>query len=164
MAGLVNRSKLDELMQEVSGVLEPHGFVCIEVEWQGHDRILRLYVDVEGSDTGVDLDGCVRVSRILDESGRLDERVSGAYTLEVSSPGIERPLRRAQDFQRFVGNEIEARLSVKHQERRRARGFLKTVEAHGTDTLITLDTPEGAWTFPLASLAKANLIHDWGES
>lgn len=160
----MNRLKLNELMSQVSNILEPHGFICIEAEWQGHDRVLRLYVDSRSAGAAVDLDSCVYISRLLDDSGKLDEVVTGHYTLEVSSPGVERPLRRAEDFLRFMGSEIDARLADRHQERRRARGILAAVEGPDNETKITLDTPQGAWTFPLAALAKANLVHDWGES
>ena len=160
---ILNRVKLNKLMEEVSAVVEPCGFVCVEAEWQGHDRVLRLFIDSLEPGSGMDLDGCVRVSRLLDESGLIDKEVAGNYTLEVSSPGVERPLRRLQDFTRFIGQEVEARLSSVSHDRRRGRGILTAVASQDNETNITIDTQDGVWTFPLSVLAKANVVHNWGE-
>lgn len=159
----MNRQKLDALMSEVSDLLVGAGYVCVDAEWQAHDKILRLYIDVESEGKSMDLDACVKVSQILEEDGRLDRQISTAYTLEVSSPGIERPLRRLKDFQRFIGSDVEVRLSEKVGERRKGRGRLRSVDDSGAEIKITVDTPEGVWTFPLDRLAQANLVHNWGE-
>ncbi len=158
----MNRAKLNDIMELISRLLEPEALECIEAEWDQHDRILRLYVDRSNAAAAdgatVNLDDCVRASRRLNEAPELDEAVPGAYTLEVSSPGVERPLRLEQHFQRFVGSKVHVTLREKLEDRWRAEGILETVE----DRNITLNTPEGSLRFPLDSLKKASLVYDWG--
>lgn len=160
-------------MTVVSGLLGPVGLECIEAEWQGHDRILRLFVDrladasPEDATRGVNLDDCVRASAALSERPELDDAVAGAYTLEVSSPGIERPLRLKQHFERFLGKKVHVTLKEKIQNRWQGEGLLSLVQAgagEGKDeALVTLDTGEGPWTFGLENLKKASLVYDWGD-
>jgi ribosome maturation factor RimP len=159
-------------MALVSALLEPLGMECIEAEWQAHDRILRLFVDrialadgpaTDGA-TGVNLDDCVRASAALNERAELEDAVSGAFTLEVSSPGIERPLRLRRHFERFVGQKVHVALREKLANRWQAEGVLASVTAGSDkdDALVTLDTEEGLLTFGLGNLKKASLVYDWG--
>ena len=167
---IVNRSKLDEIMQLSTSLLAPQGFECIEAEWAQHERILRLFVDrVEGAPaadekTGINLDDCVVATRLLNERQELDEAVNGVYTLEVSSPGVERPLRLSRHFSRFVGKKASVTLKSKDVEHNRwtAEGTISGVDGDADRALVTLDTSEGAWSFPIANLKKAALVFDWG--
>ncbi len=159
-------------MALVSKLLEPVSLECIEAEWQGHDRILRLFVDrivlADGpaDQPGINLDDCVRASSTLNDRPELDEAVAGAYTLEVSSPGIERPLRLRQHFERFLGKKVHVTLREKMDDRWQGEGTLAAVEAgHGEgldDATVTMDTHDGRWTFGLGNLKKASLVYDWG--
>lgn len=158
----MNRDRLDNLITLVSGKLAPIGFDCIEAEWLGHDRILRLYVDklplADGAPaTAINLDDCVVATRALNEDPELDAAVSGAYTLEISSPGIERPLRRAPCFARHVGSRVQVKLRTKKDGRWQGQGTIADVAGDE----ITLDTAEGPWSFPLENLQKASLVYDW---
>lgn len=177
----MNREKLDEIVALVSRLLADSGFECIEAEWVGSDRILRLFIDLlPGSkpetsgetnadeptpETGISLDQCVRASRLLNERPEIDELVKGAFTLEVSSPGIERPLRTRPHFEQVVGKEVRVKLAEKVQDRRNGTGRLVEVvpTEDSKDTSITLATAEGGWTFRLSSLQRACLVYDWGE-
>jgi len=103
----------DQLIQLISPWVTPLGYQIIHIEVQSHrQKVLRIYIDhVDGSSAGaIGIEDCVKVSRILDE--QLDQMpevqslLPGAYELEVSSPGVDRPLRTAQDFQKFAGQEV----------------------------------------------------------
>jgi ribosome maturation factor RimP len=168
---------LDEVVAVVSEQLRPAGFDCIEAEWSAHDRILRLFVDQLDPEKGpINLDACVEASRLLLEFAPLDEVVPGKYTLEVSSPGVERPLRRLPHFERSVGSTVEVKLREKVQERRNGKGRLVRIDPPSPaamadksagsedDARITLDTAEGVWTFPLGALQRAHLVYDWGDA
>lgn len=156
----------------VSQLLEPVSLECIEAEWQAHDRILRLFVDrvvlADGpaDQPGVNLDDCVRASAALNDRPELDEAISGNYTLEVSSPGIERPLRLRQHFERVVGKKVHVTLREKSDNRWQAEGLLAAVgsgEGEGKDdAIISIDTEAGRWSFGLDNLKKASLVYDWG--
>ena len=125
------------------------GFELVAVEWTGGLRgpVLRLSVDKTG---GVSASDCASVlhavSPILDE----DDPIASSYNLEVSSPGIERPVQRPSDFERFVGYTISVRL-VEGHPRRRYKGTLSafannevTVTVDGSPHVVLLDTIEKA--------------------
>lgn len=162
----MERAKLDKIIALVTDICAPAGLECIEAEWSGSERILRLFVDNAGSE-GINLDGCVKASRLLEDSTLFDDMIPGTYTLEVSSPGVERPLRRRRDFEKHLGSTVQVRLLEKVQERRNGSGKLVGIEpglaAQGNkdDSLITLETEQGPWRFPLTSLQRASLVYDW---
>jgi ribosome maturation factor RimP len=164
----LDRAHLDRIIALIDRLVAPAGFECLEVEWVPTERALRVYLDVLGVEAGgegITLDGCVRASRLLDEVQELDDLVPGAYHLEVSSPGIERPLRTRRHFERFVGQTVEVKLATRENERKAGKGKLVGV-ADGaspeTAASITLETDRGTWSFPLSSLRQAHLVHDWG--
>jgi ribosome maturation factor RimP len=162
----LNRKKLDDVITLVSRLLAERGhpeLECLEVDWLPGERILRLYVDRIDGNGGIDLEGCVTASRALEESPELDGVFKGTYTLEVSSPGVERPLRARQHFVREIGKRIQVRLSEKHADRWRAAGRLAAVADEADGPHITMETEQGAWSFPLASLQRAHVVHEWGE-
>ncbi len=164
----MDRSKLDDITKLATRLVEPAGYECIETEWVGNDRILRLFVDrlteVEGSKT-INLDDCMVASRLLNDAPELDELVAGKYVLEVSSPGVERPLRFPKHFARHIGETIQVKLSDKVADRRQGKGKLVDVAPPGAttdDASITLETEQGPWSFPLAKLQRASIVYDWG--
>jgi ribosome maturation factor RimP len=107
----------------------------------------------------------VKASKLLDAAGELENVVAGAFTLEVSSPGVERPLRKMSDFERHIGQLVEVKLAGKVQERKHGKGRLVGVLNEGDNgILITVDTSRGPWRFPLATLQRASLVYDWGNS
>ncbi len=119
----------------VEPTIQRMGFDLVAVEWGGGRRrpTLRLSVDAPG---GIGADDCAAVSRrvslLLDEA----DPISAAYVLEVSSPGMERPMQRLSDFRRFVGYTVRLRL-VEGLPRRRFTGELKAV--HGEVLSIEVD-------------------------
>ncbi|MEE9274066.1 MAG: ribosome maturation factor RimP [bacterium] len=134
------------------------GLEIVEVEdaAERKRRVIRIYIDKPG---GVGLADCERLSRELAE--RLEEAdvITSRHVLEVSSPGLERPLRKAADFHRFRGSRVRVRLRGADGGRSRITGVLRGIEGG----LVTVDTDEGAGrTFPLDEVRKANLEVDWG--
>ncbi len=113
---LVSASKThsnDQLIQLISPLVSPLGYQVIYLELQSHrQKVLRIYIDfLDPSDNKViGIEDCVKVTKALDE--RLDQipeiasLLPGAYELEVSSPGVDRPLRTLQDFSRFAGHVV----------------------------------------------------------
>jgi len=115
----------DQLIQLISPWIAPLGYQVIYLEIQSQrQKVLRIYIDhLDGSSSegvsqsigqAIGIEDCVKVSRLLDE--QLDQipevqtYLPGAYELEVSSPGVDRPLRTNQDFQRFAGQEVRVHL------------------------------------------------------
>ena len=129
--------------------------VDVEVVGAGRARTLRLTVD---RPDGVDLDALAAANRpVLDELDRA-EVLTGPYTLEISSPGLERPLRRPGDFLRFVGTTISVKSHEVVSDARRHRGLL--IEAD--DTGVVLDVEGEHLALAYDQIASARTVFEWG--
>ncbi|WP_373501502.1 ribosome maturation factor RimP [Desulfococcus sp.] len=126
--------------------------VCVEYQREPHGRVLRLYLDKPG---GVTLGDCASFSRqigdLLDVA--LDE--AGAYSLEVSSPGPNRPLGKKRDFVRYQGNSVEIRTSQALGGRKKFKGIL---EGMSEDT-VHLRMNNTALAIPYALIVRARLVN-----
>jgi ribosome maturation factor RimP len=160
----------DELEQRIEERVSGLGYELVELERAGSKArpILRLRVDLPNSApgaAGVTLDDCARVSRAVEEY--LDEApaVGERYVLEVSSPGVERPLVRAADFTRFAGSEIAVKMSKALADgRKRIEGELVGLEAANGEERIRLRLQDGStMDIPRADVTRANLIFRWGD-
>lgn len=108
-------STQERLESLVVSTVEPLGYEMVHVEFQTHrNKIIRVFIDRANSSEGIGIEDCAKVSRALDEPleklSEIDSALSGGYELEVSSPGVDRPLRNARDYEKFSGRE--ARLHV----------------------------------------------------
>lgn len=128
--------------------------VHVEFQREGQGRILRLYIDKPG---GVILDDCARVSRQMSDLLDVHVDAEGKYHLEVSSPGIERPVSKAADFKRFAGRRIEVRIFPKIAGRKKVKGILDGISEADVVTVITED---GSIEIPRARITRARLIID----
>jgi len=130
--------------------------VDIEFRYEGSrgGKVLRLYLDKEG---GPNVDDLSRVSHQLSELLDTQEVVPGTYTLEVSSPGINRPLKRPEHFARFVGKRIRVRTRDSIDGRRSFLGTLQEV----LENQITLKQEGAQYQIPFAVIEKSNYEHDW---
>ena len=148
-------SKRTEMIKEM---LEPAvnavGMELWGVEFlsQGRHSILRVYID---SDNGVTIDNCEAASHQVSGVLDVEDPISGAYDLEVSSPGIDRPLTRLKDFDRWSGFEAKVELDEAVEGQRRYRGKLTGTE--GEDIILLNDAGEKI-TLPFADLRKAKLV------
>lgn len=119
-----------------SSLLESHGYDLVLVEFVPHGAILRLYVD---HPKGVSIDDCQKVSGwvsdILDAEG-ISDKMGGRYHLEVSSPGLDRPLTRPKDFARFVGSTVQLSTRSPIDGRRRFQGELAASSPEGVELVV----------------------------
>jgi ribosome maturation factor RimP len=142
-------------------VLEQLGFELVELEFkrEGRDWFLRLFIDKEG---GVTLDDCAEVSREVDALLDVEDLIDTAYRLEVSSPGIDRPLKKPQDYERFKGHLVKVKTfegldpDGRGHSRKTFVGELLGLEA-GQVRILQTDKKGGVVEIPLAGIAKANL-------
>lgn len=119
---------------------------------QGRHSVLRVYIDKEGD--GVTVDDCEKVSRQISGIFDVEDPIPGEYTLEVSSPGMDRPLFELSQFERYIGSEAVIRLRSPLNGRRKFKGVIQKVEADAVCVLV--DDQEIA--LPAASIDKANLV------
>jgi ribosome maturation factor RimP len=119
---------------------------------QGRSSILRVYIDK--GDEGISIDDCERVSRQISGILDVEEPIAGEYTLEVSSPGMDRPLFALAHFSRFIGSVANVRLRAPLDGRRKFKGVIQKAEADSVCLLVD----EKEVSFPFSSIDKANLV------
>ncbi len=150
------------IVEKVTAIAErvgrSEGIEIVEVELLGGggSRLLRIYIDAPG---GVSHEHCDLVSRQVGVILDVEDAVpGGSYTLEVSSPGVERKLSKPRDFERFVGRPVRVVLREPVEERRRWEGKLSGFEAG----VISLESAPGREVrFDLRLVEKANLKFEW---
>jgi ribosome maturation factor RimP len=144
--------------ERVIALIEPTasglGFRVVRVRVSGNRR-KRLQIMAERvSDGQMGIDDCSRLSRALSPVFDLEDPVQGEYDLEVSSPGIDRPLMRIEDFERFVGHEAKLETAAMVDNRRRWKGVIQAV--NGDE--ITLVGEHGEATLKFSALSEARLV------
>ncbi len=144
------RSQLDELLAPAVAAL---GYEYLGLEYrQGKGALLRVYID---SPQGVGIEDCERVSHHVSTILDVEDLIPGEYNLEISSPGLDRPLFTLEQCRRFEGREIKVRMQSPIAGRRRFSGTLTAV----TDTDIVLLLPEGeSVSLSFDDVDKANLV------
>lgn len=128
------------------------GYELVGVEFiRSRPAILRIYID---SENGITVDDCAEVSYQVSAILDVEDPVPSAYHLEVSSPGLDRPLFIAEHYQRYIGEEVNLTLRIAVQNRRKWQGTIKAVE--GENVMITVDGKDEV--FALSNIQKANLV------
>jgi ribosome maturation factor RimP len=141
---------LEPLMQEF-------GFELVDVEYvkEGGSWYLRAYIDKPG---GITINDCEAVSRRLSDILDEEEYIEESYTLEVSSPGLGRPLRKDKDFQRSLGEEVDVKLFAAVDHSKEYTGLLKAFDKES----VTIELEDGTQKqFPRNSIALIRLSFDF---
>ena len=143
----------DRLIAQFEPVLASHGYELVEVEFVpgAGGGTLRIYID---SPEGIDVEDCSDASHVLSELLDADDPIPSAYSLEVSSPGLDRPLKRPQDFARFVGERVQVKARLPLNGRRRFVGKLQNVGEVG----IELDIDGELVSIAFADIDKTRLV------
>ena len=135
----------------ITPVAEDMGFRIVEVTLKG--GILQILAEnPETKNLGVD--DCAKLSREVSALLDVEDPIKGAYRLEVSSPGIDRPLKSADDFEAYQGFEAKVEILPPHDGQKRFRGFIEGIE----DDAVILKTDTGDVHIPLSTIAKAKLV------
>ena len=144
----------DRIEELISPTIEGMGFSVVRVQFSGKERLC-LQIMAERLDGEVMVvDDCANISRAVSAVLDVDDPISDAYTLEVSSPGLDRPLVKLADFERFAGFEIRIETAVLIGGRRRFRGRLIGI----VDDQVRITVDETEVTLPFAESARAKLI------
>jgi ribosome maturation factor RimP len=151
-----------DLRLRLSEVLEPFlaeelvELVDIQVQARGRRRVVSLLVDQPG---GVTIEDCARISRRVEDLLDTEDPIPFQYVLEVSSPGLDRPLTKPSHFERFAGERVEVRMSTDFGPRRRFTGRL--VGLSGDDVCVALEEGEDV-RLPLDKVERARVhIDPW---
>jgi ribosome maturation factor RimP len=143
----------------VGPVVEAAGLELVDVTFRREARgqVLRVTVDREG---GVDLDAIARTSERVSRRLDIEGFDPGRYTLEVSSPGLERPLRKPEDFVRRVGERVRVRTSEPLEGARTHTGSIVSADEEG----VTVETEAGPRSIPFRSMTSARTVFEWDRS
>lgn len=120
---------------------------------QGRHSTLRIYID---KPEGINVDDCAAVSHQVSGILDVEDPIKSQYTLEVSSPGIDRPLFKLEQYQRYVGEDIALRLRTPFEGRRKFSGLLKAVEAD--NIIVRVEDEDEEYVLPFESIDKANIV------
>ncbi|MBQ8814451.1 MAG: ribosome maturation factor RimP [Lachnospiraceae bacterium] len=154
---MVKREEIEARTEElVMPLITEHQFELVDVEFvkEGSNRYLRLYIDKEG---GITVNDCEAISRPLSDMLDVEDYIEESYILEVSSPGLGRPLKKDKDFKRHLGDEVEIRLFRPVDRKKEWEGILTAYDDH----TVTIETEDGEEkVFERAALALIRLaIH-----
>jgi len=158
-----DQTHLWELFEPVVSGL---GFDLIEIEHFPNPKhgVLRLYIDTpegtvgeDGKPKGVVVNDCSAVSRQISALIDVEDPVRGQFNLEVSSPGLDRPLRRLQDFQRFIGALVKIKTVMPMEGQRNFKGRLLAA----TEEVLVLETDKEELSVPMNAVEKARIVPEF---
>ena len=150
---LISSEQILVTLQElVEPLLTDMGLELVEIQYrrEGHGWVLRFFLDKEG---GISIDDCAAASREIATCLEVEDSIDHAYHLEVSSPGLERPLRKKEDYLRFVGRRARIKLRQPLENQRVLIGTLRGLE----DDKVVLALEEDTVCLELTNISKARL-------
>lgn len=149
------REKMIEMLEPV---VESLGYELVLLDFNASSKhgLLRLYIDAPG---GITLEDCERVSREVAARLDVEDPIPAAYQLEVSSPGLDRPLVKPAHFERFIGRQAKVQLLVPQDGRRKFAGHIRAAG----ETSVRLETPEGPVELKYADMERARLVPEYSE-
>ena len=152
----VSREIVDRVHAIADPILFNEGIELVDIEYRRETKgwVLRLYMDKE---EGVTLDDCTRVSQEVGRSLDVEDFIQTPYNLEVSSPGLTRPLKTEKDFMKYRDHLIQVKTVDPVVNRRRFKGRLLGISGNQ----IEIQSDEGVFQIPFSNVAKANLEIDW---
>jgi ribosome maturation factor RimP len=148
----------ERILEIVEGLLAGTEYEVIEVEIVGTSRGTTVRIFIDGAQ-GFSLEDCTRISRIVGDEFETRDLMAGRYILEVSSPGIDRPLRKPEDFRRFAGETVQITTFEKIGDRHRHGGTLTGFDQDRGVVLIVGEDGEPV-ELPLGTIKRANLKRD----
>ncbi len=146
-------SKQAQLEALIAPVVESLGCVFwgLEYQTQANSILLRIYID---KDSGIGVEDCENVSRQVSAVMDVEDPISGEYTLEVSSPGMDRPLYTLEQYQAYVGSRVKVKLRIAFEGRKNFNGLLTGVE--DDELVIQIDKEE--YLLPFELVDKGNVV------
>jgi ribosome maturation factor RimP len=150
------RQNMTHLWDLFEPVITGMGYELIEIEYQPHPKhgVLRLYIDKE---SGIQLEDCSAVSQQISALIDVEDPITGRFNLEVSSPGLDRPLRRVEDFQRYSGEIVKVKTAMAFEGQRNFKGCLQGIE----DDRVVIECENKEVRLPITAIVKARLVPDF---
>jgi len=142
----------DKIEQHIRPTLEDMGYELWGCQYlaQGRNALLRVYIDKAD---GIGIEDCEQVSRQISALLDVEDPISGHYSLEVSSPGIPRPLFYSSQYQRYLGDVVEIKVVKQVQGKRKFIGTIVSAD----ERILVLDVDHVQQSFPFSTIVKAHL-------
>lgn len=151
------KKKIIEIVADMTaGFFEQEGYELYNIEFvkEGKDWFLRVYVDLASGEGYIGTEDCEKVSRFLSEKLDEEDPIEQNYYLEVSSPGMDRPLLKKEHYERYTGSEVEIKLYKGRDGTKNIQGILDGIAG---DTVTVTDHDNKEWQLQISEIAKANL-------
>ena len=144
----------ERIAKLIAPTIEALGYELVRVQLSGSQRPTLQIMAEPASGRAMSVDDCAEISRAISALLDVEDPIAGTYSLEVSSPGIDRPLTKAKDYERFVGHEAKVETSAPIDGRKRFKGAIKAVDSKAVELSV-----EGADVrIPFADIHKAKLV------
>lgn len=155
----MSNSRQDKLTQMLKPAVEGLGYELVGIEHlpMGKHTVLRIYIDSADGE-GITVDDCSRVSHQVSGVLEVEEPIKGQFTLEVSSPGIDRPLFSFEHFEQFVGSKVKLKLYHAIEGKRKITGMIDSI--NGDDIIIKDADSDTNFELQMDDIEKANIISD----
>ena len=152
----VSKADPDRIESMVEALLKSEGLELVDLEFRKEARgwVLRIFMDKPG---GVTLDDCSEISREVGDQIEVNELILHSYTLEVSSPGLDRPLKKEKDFLGSIGKLIQLSTKVPLEGQTFFKGILLDFQASGG---LRLAGTKKTWEIPVGIISKARLVFE----
>ncbi len=144
----------DRITEIIEPTVESMGYELVRTQIKGARRMQVQIMAARVDGKGMDVEDCAKLSRAVSALMDVEDPISGAYTLEVSSPGIDRPLMTPPDFSRFVGFDARVEVDRPVHGRRRFKGPIRAV----SENSVAIATEDGDFDIPFADIARAKLL------
>lgn len=157
MSNYNSENVIEKVEKLVLPIVKEMGLELVDIEYMQDGGYWYLRVFIERENGHISLGDCATLSNKIDED--VDKLIEQKFFLEVSSPGVERPLKKIEDFIRFTGETIRVALKHKLEDKKNFDGVLKEVKGD----LIVLETEEKELEIPLKEIRKANIIFEFSD-
>ncbi len=158
---MTNRDESEQRAEQLlMPVIQENGFELVDVEYvkEAGTRYLRAYIDKEG---GITIDDCELVSRAFGQLLDAEDFIEESYVLEVSSPGLGRPLKKEKDFVRSIGKDVEVKLFKPLSKEKKEKDFLGTLKSYDGASVTIVQESGEELTLERSAIALIRLAFVW---
>jgi ribosome maturation factor RimP len=151
------KSNDDKIFDIANEIAQSKGFQLWGIQWDSHDGPLTLQIFIDGED-GIQLKDCVSISKLISPRLEVEDFIKVPFRLEVSSPGLERPIFTFEQFVKYEGRRVK--IKRKKPIGKGRRNYTGTLSTDSNENLIVLETDQGSIKIPMETIARANLVYE----
>lgn len=160
---MLQNDKIQKLWQIAEPVALELGYEIIEIEIdssQGY-KAVRFYLECQDYKEAIRFEDCAKFSRAIEDLLEVKAIIEGAYNLEVSSPGMDRPLRKKEHFDRFLGQNVKVKMDLDFANQNQRKNFIGLLKARQNEVIQLITEDKQEWNLPLNQMVKAQLVSNF---